>query len=74
MGERQSEDERNEDGDVLEHDLAAEHLLHPARGLAEALFVLDQSDADEAFAFLAEADAGGDGDMGLRQQLLGQLH
>ena len=33
-------------------------LLDRARGLADALLVLDQCDADETFAMLAEADAG----------------
>ena len=35
-----------------------QHLLDAAGGLAEALLILDQGDADEAFALLAEADAG----------------
>ena len=39
---------------------------HAARRLAEALLILDQRDADIAFAFLAEADAGRDRDMGSR--------
>src|SRR5690349_16205567 len=51
-----------------------EHLLNAARGLAEALLVFDQSDSDEAFAFLAEADTRGHRDMGFGQQALGKFH
>ena len=47
--------------------------LHPPRRLADAVLVLDQRDADIAFAFLAEADAGRDGDLRLGQQLLGEF-
>src|SRR4051794_37248284 len=51
-----------------------EQLLHAARGLPEALLVLDQGDPDIAFAFLAESDAWGDRDMGFGEQALGELH
>jgi pimeloyl-ACP methyl ester carboxylesterase len=51
-----------------------QHLLHAARRLAQALLILDQREADEAFAFLAEADAGRDRDMGFGQQALGEFH
>ena len=37
------------------------------------MFVLDQCDADEAFAFLAEASSRGDRDLGMGQQLLGEF-
>src|SRR5437868_6073784 len=53
---------------------AGQHPFHAARGLAEALLVFDQSDADEAFAFLAESDAGRDRDMRFGQQAFGELH
>src|SRR3954471_12478609 len=51
-----------------------EERLHPARGLADAVLVLDQGDADKALPFLAEADAGADRDPSLGQQPLGKLH
>src|SRR5690606_6780135 len=47
--------------------------LHVARRLAEPLLVLDQRDADIAFTILSVADAGGDSDFGMGQQLLGKL-
>lgn len=54
--------------------LAAQHLFHAFRRLPEALLVLDEGQADEAFAFLAEADAGSHRDFRLGQQALGELH
>src|SRR5437879_3338868 len=39
-----------------------------AGGLADALLVLDQRDADISFAVFAEADAGRDRDLGLLDQ------
>ena len=51
-----------------------EHFLHAPRGLAQALLVLDQRDADEPFAFLAEANPGRDRDMGVGQELLCEFH
>src|SRR5690242_18815807 len=44
-----------------------------AGGLADALLVLDQRDAHEAFAALAEAGAGRDRDLGLFDEQLGEL-
>src|ERR1041385_440524 len=32
-----------------------EHLLHAARGLTQPLFVFDQRDSDESFAFFPES-------------------
>src|SRR5271166_3447517 len=40
----------------------------PARGLADALLVLDQREAHKVVAVLAEADARRDGDVGLLDQ------
>ena len=37
------------------------------------MFVLNQAEADVGIAILAEADAGGDGDLGLAEQLLGEF-
>src|SRR5687768_15589811 len=47
---------------------AAQDLRDVARGLAQALAVLDQGEAHEAFAAGAEADAGCGRDLGLGQQ------
>src|SRR5260370_504344 len=44
-----------------------------ARGLADALLVLDQRDANEALAVLAEGDAGRDRKLGLLDQQRGEL-
>jgi len=41
-----------------------EGALEVAEGLAEAVFVFDEGDADEAFAVLAEGAAWGEGDFG----------
>lgn len=53
--------------------LSSDKLADPGRGFAKALFVLDQREADGAFAHGAEADAGRYGDVGLLEQLLGEL-
>src|SRR5436190_23543377 len=39
--------------------------LQIVHGLFQALVIFDQSDADEAFAVLAEGAAGGEGNLGL---------
>src|SRR5689334_15175683 len=44
-----------------------QHLLHAARRLTQALLILDERDADIAFALLAEADAGSHRDLRLGQ-------
>src|SRR5580704_8574737 len=44
-----------------------------ARGLANALLVLDERDAHEPFAVLAEANAGGNRDLGLLDEQRGKL-
>ena len=54
--------------------LALQELLQIARGLADALLVLDERDAHEAVAVFAEARARGDGDLGAFHQPLGELH
>src|SRR5207237_7741371 len=51
-----------------------EERLHAARGLADAVLVLDQSDADIALALLAETDAGRDRDPRFGQQTLRKFH
>src|SRR5262249_3107092 len=45
-----------------------------ARGLADALLVFHQRDANEVFAVLAEANAWRDRDVGLFHQQLGKFH
>src|SRR3990170_1516115 len=45
-----------------------------AGGLADALLVLHQRDADMAFAIFAETDAGRHRDIGLLDQQFGKLH
>src|SRR5271167_2552296 len=47
-----------------------EETPHAARGLADALLVLDQGEADEIVAVLAEADPRRDRDVGLLDQEL----
>src|SRR5687768_15256747 len=51
-----------------------EHVADAAQRLAQALLVLDQRDAHVAFAAVAEADAGRNRDLRLRQQPLGELY
>src|SRR5579859_2866423 len=51
-----------------------EVALDVARRLPDAVFILHQRDADEAFALLAEADARRHGHLGMSEQLLGELH
>src|SRR4026209_1911057 len=64
------------DGDDVVHAGAGagEELLDVPRGLADAVLVLDQRDAHEALAVLAEAQAGRYRDVGLLDQQLGELH
>src|SRR5882762_6529884 len=50
----------------------AQEGLDVAHRVADAVLVLDQRQADIALAMLAEADAGGDRDLGRRQQQLGE--
>ena len=51
----------------------AEHLLDAAHRLARAALVLDERDADVVVAVVAEADARRDRDLGVLQELLGEL-
>ena len=51
-----------------------EKLLDVARGLTDAVLVFDQRDADVALAVFTEAETGRDGDIGLLDQQLGELH
>src|SRR5581483_4710103 len=53
---------------------AREELLDVARGLADAVLVLDERDAHEAFAVFAEAQSRRHGDVGLLDQQLGEFH
>src|SRR3989442_10441588 len=48
-------------------------FLDPSGGLADAVLVLHEGEADVAVAGPAEADAGGDGDLRLPEQVLGEL-
>ena len=50
-----------------------EHLLDAAEGLAGALFVFDEGEADVVVAVVAEADAGADGGFGFDEQELREL-
>ena len=50
--------------------LFRQHLLDAAQGLAGALFVFDEGEADVAVAVVAEADAGAYGYFGFGQQQL----
>ena len=62
---------RDERNDVVQRLRAAfEEAADVARGLADALLVLDQRDADMIVAVLAEADAGRDCDLRLLDQEL----
>src|SRR3954454_14208239 len=51
----------------------AEHVADAARRLAQAMLVLDQRDPHVVVAVVAEAYAGGDGDLRLLQQPLGEF-
>ena len=52
---------------------ASERVTNSAERLARAMLVLDQREAHEAVAVLAEADAWRDRDLGLGEQKLGEL-
>ena len=56
-------------------DLSAdfEHLLDAAEGLASALFIFDEGEADEVVAVFAEAYAGADCGLSVEQQFLRKL-
>src|SRR5262249_23333947 len=65
---------RRQGHDVVQlFDAALEEAADVARGLADALLVLNQRDADEAFAVLAEPHAGRDRDLRLLHQELREL-
>ncbi len=51
----------------------SEELFDVPRGLADAVLVLDQRDANEALAVFAEAEPGRDSDARLLDQQLGEL-
>src|SRR5262249_55031061 len=52
---------------------SAQGFLDTAHRLPDAVLVRDQREPHEPLAALAEADAGGDGDLGLREEELGEL-
>src|SRR5882762_1422421 len=51
----------------------AEHVADTARRLPQAMLVLDERDPHVVVAIVAEADAGGDRDLRLLEQALGEL-
>src|SRR5262245_10420408 len=56
-----------------EKTVLSEHVLDAAHRLAQAMLVLDERDAHVIVAVVAEADAGGDGDLRALEQALGEL-